>query len=35
MKKSEIKQLFIDKGILNNKGLKKFCWQKYFDKEAQ
>lgn len=35
MKKSEIKQLFIDKDILNNKGLKKFCWQKYFDKEAQ
>lgn len=34
MEKSEIKCLFIEKGILNSKGLKKFCWMKYFDDEA-
>ena len=35
MEKQEIKKVFFDKGILNSKGLKKFCWEKYFDEEAQ
>ena len=35
MEKQEIKKLFFDKGILNGKGLKKFCWEKYFDEESQ
>ena len=35
MEKLEIKKLFFDKGILNSKGLKKFCWEKYFDEESQ
>ena len=33
MEKQEIKKLFFDKGILNSKGLKKFCWEKKFDEE--
>jgi len=26
--------VFFEKGILNNKGLKKSTWKKYFDEEA-
>ena len=30
----ELKALFIDKGIFNTKGKRKFCWKKYFDDEC-